>query len=73
MYAYVCIQIYLYVYVCMYVCVRICVFMQARKAVPTDAQIWITAAKLEEAQGNVDNIDKVVSRAVKVLSGLHVR
>ncbi len=29
--------------------------------------MWITAAKLEEAQGNTENIDKIISRALKAL------
>lgn len=29
---------------------------KARQAVPTDPSIWITAAKLEEAQGNSDMV-----------------
>ena len=27
--------------------------------VPTEPLVWITGAKLEEAQGNVENVDKV--------------
>jgi pre-mRNA-processing factor 6 len=43
------------------------VLNKARQAVPTDAQIWITAAKLEEAQGNSGMVDKIVSRGIKSL------
>jgi hypothetical protein len=32
------------------------VLNKARQAVPTDPSIWITAAKLEEAQGNTDMV-----------------
>lgn len=32
------------------------VLNKARQAVPTDPSIWITAAKLEEAQGNIDMV-----------------
>ena len=42
--------------------------MQARLAIPTEPLMWITAAKLEEAQGNVDNIEKIITRAMKALS-----
>jgi hypothetical protein len=35
--------------------------------------MWITAAKLEEAQGNFDNIEKIITRAMKALSKEKVR
>jgi hypothetical protein len=35
--------------------------------VPTDPAIWITAAKLEEANGNEKMVDKIVTRAIKSL------
>ena len=35
--------------------------------------MWITAAKLEEAQGNVDNIDNIITRAMKALNKEKVR
>lgn len=40
---------------------------KAREAVPTDHAIWITAAKLEEANGNAKMVDKIVTRAIKSL------
>lgn len=42
---------------------------------PTDHTIWITAAKLEEAQGNLTSVEKIVNRAIKKLSshGVKVR
>jgi len=43
------------------------VLNKARLAVPTDASIWITAAKLEEAHDNAAMVPKIVERAVKSL------
>jgi pre-mRNA-processing factor 6 len=40
---------------------------KAREAIPTDAAIWITAAKLEEANGNEKMVDKIMARAMKSL------
>ncbi len=40
---------------------------KARIAVPTDPAIWITAAKLEEANGNIDMVEKITTRAIKSL------
>jgi pre-mRNA-processing factor 6 len=40
--------------------------------VPTDPAIWITAAKLEEAQGNNDMVAKIISRALKSLQSFGV-
>jgi pre-mRNA-processing factor 6 len=37
-------------------------FVQAREHIPTDRQIWITAAKLEEANGNEKMIDKIIGK-----------
>ncbi len=36
---------------------------KAREHIPTDRQIWITAAKLEEANGNEKMIDKIIGKA----------
>lgn len=36
------------------------VLNKARQAVPTDPSIWITAAKLEEAQGNIDMVSLMI-------------
>ena len=44
------------------------VLNRAREAVPTDHTIWIHAAKLEETQGNQENAELVIRRAVKVLT-----
>jgi len=38
------------------------VLNKAREHIPTDRQIWITAAKLEEANGNTNMVDKIVER-----------
>ena len=43
------------------------VLNKARENVPTDRQIWITAAKLEEANGNIPMIDKIIERALSSL------
>jgi hypothetical protein len=42
------------------------VLNRARKALPTEQSIWITAAQLEEANGNFEMADKIVARALKV-------
>jgi hypothetical protein len=52
----------------------VCVALpQARLAIPTEPLMWITAAKLEEAQGNTDNIDNIITRAMKALNKEKVR
>ena len=38
------------------------VLNKARENIPTDRQIWITAAKLEEANGNTPLVDKIIER-----------
>lgn len=43
------------------------VLNRARLAVPTDASIWTTASKLEEAHGKLEMVPKIVERAVKSL------
>ena len=40
----------------------------ARETIPTEPQIWITAAKLEEANGNPDVVEKVIEKAIKSLA-----
>lgn len=40
---------------------------KARENIPTDRQIWLTAAKLEEANGKVEMVDKIVERALTSL------
>lgn len=39
----------------------------ARQKIPNDRQIWITACKLEEAEGNEDKIELLIKRAIEVL------
>lgn len=41
---------------------------KARQNIPTDRGIWITAAKLEEAQGNHEMVEKIVERAISSLT-----
>lgn len=43
------------------------VLNRARLAVPTDASIWVTASKLEEAHGKAEMAPKIIERAVKSL------
>lgn len=43
------------------------VLNKARENIPTDRQIWLTAAKLEEANGKTDMIEKIVERALSSL------
>lgn len=38
------------------------VLNKAREHIPTDRQIWIMAAKLEEANGNVVMVDRLIER-----------
>ncbi len=39
---------------------------RARKALPAEPLIWITAAQLEEANAKADNAGKVIANALKV-------
>lgn len=48
------------------------VLNRARENIPTDRQIWITAAKLEEAHGNIPMVDKIIDRGEKVFAGRNV-
>ena len=41
---------------------------KARETIPTEPQIWITAAKLEEANGNLDLVDRIIEKSIKSLS-----
>ena len=41
---------------------------KAREKIPTEPQIWITASKLEEANGNVDLVDRIIEKAIKSLT-----
>lgn len=38
------------------------VLNKARENIPTDRQIWITAAKLEEANDNLPMVEKIIDR-----------
>ncbi len=40
---------------------------RARQAIPTEPSIWITAAKLEEAHGNTEMVEKIAARSIKSL------
>jgi len=44
------------------------VLNKARETIPTEPQIWITAAKLEEANGNMDLVDRIIEKSIKSLS-----
>lgn len=41
---------------------------EARKKIPYEPLIWISAAKLEEAEGNIDNVSILIDRGIKALS-----
>ena len=41
---------------------------KARQQIPTDASIWMTAARLEEAHGNADMVPKIVDRSIASLT-----
>ena len=40
------------------------VLNKARENIPTDRMIWVTAAKLEEANGNLSMVDKIIERGM---------
>ena len=42
------------------------VLNKARENIPTDRQIWITAAKLEEANDNLPMVEKIIDRGKKI-------
>lgn len=44
------------------------VLNKARENIPTDRQIWTTAAKLEEANGNHQMVDRIIERAISSLN-----
>ena len=44
------------------------VLNKAREHIPTDRLIWITAAKLEEANGNSQMVSKIIDRGISSLS-----
>ena len=41
---------------------------KARETIPTEPQIWITASKLEEANGNADLVERIIEKAIKSLA-----
>jgi hypothetical protein len=41
---------------------------KARQQIPTDASIWITAAKLEEAHGKIAMVEKIIKNSIKSLT-----
>ena len=43
------------------------VLNRARQAIPTEPAIWISAAKLEEAQGNHAMVQKILDRGITSL------
>ncbi len=43
------------------------VLNRARQAIPTEPAIWISAAKLEEAQGNQAMVHKILDRGITSL------
>ena len=43
------------------------VLNKARENIPTDRQVWITAAKLEEANDSVQMVDKIIDRGKIIL------
>ena len=44
------------------------VLNEARTHVPTASQIWVTAAQLEETQGNEKMVDLILARALDSLA-----
>ena len=50
------------------------VLNKARENIPTDRQVWISAAKLEEAHDNIPMVEKIIDRGkhiVITLAGKH--
>ena len=43
------------------------VLNRARQAIPTEPAIWISAAKLEEVQGNQAMVQKIIERGITSL------
>lgn len=43
------------------------VLNSARRAIPTEPAIWISAAKLEEAQGNSGMVPKIINAGISSL------
>lgn len=49
------------------------VLNNARKKVPSEPQIWFTAAKLEEANGNGQNVSKILERAMRQFADMKLK
>lgn len=49
------------------------VLNDARKKVPSEPQIWFTAAKLEEANGNVQNVSKILERSMRQFADMKLK
>jgi pre-mRNA-processing factor 6 len=43
------------------------VLNRARKAIPTSHDIWIAAGRLQEQEGNDDQVDAIISKGVETL------
>lgn len=43
------------------------VLNRAREHIPTERQIWISAARLEETRGQSDMVDRIIERAITSL------
>lgn len=46
---------------------------QAREQIPTEPAIWITASKLEEAQGKPHMVDKIIENAISSMRQFQAR
>jgi len=49
------------------------VLNNARKKVPSEPQVWLTAAKLEEANGNIQNVPKILERAMRQFTDMKLK
>jgi len=49
------------------------VLNDARKKVPSEPQIWFTAAKLEEANGNGQNVSKILERSMRQFTDMRLK
>jgi len=49
------------------------VLNNARKKVPSEPQIWFTAAKLEEANSNMQNVPKILERAMRQFADMKLK
>eukprot|EP00802_Teleaulax_amphioxeia_P004698 Tamp_04702.p1 GENE.Tamp_04702~~Tamp_04702.p1 ORF type:complete len:750 (-),score=187.85 Tamp_04702:197-2446(-) len=49
------------------------VLNNARKKLPSEPQIWFTAAKLEEANENVQNVTKILERAMRQFADMKLK